>query len=214
MIASANKGFFLAAFFLLCVTVAIPAGAQTVAKKPLFTERPWLCVGSGFVAMVPLSSPQPLVVIRIAGNGIEAPQTIPTTGNEVQGLKCAGSFVELLVVATGADHFSVLPFHIQSSAVEPEQREDIGYSASRKGPTPPEVERKLETFYDILNIRGDWYAEVPRAMHPEHLYEVHFVNVTKQGDTFFAVDILDETPAKKVAHSVPLVRMQVANVYD
>lgn len=95
-------------------------------------------------------------MITIGSKGIETPQTIPTTGNEVFGLKCAGSYIELLVREGESDHFSVLPFKVEDHQIVRGQREDIGYSLSQKGPTPPDIERKEEAFYDILDIRGDW----------------------------------------------------------
>jgi hypothetical protein len=209
---SSNRLSCLAVLLLAPMVSASPARAPTAAPKPLFTQRPWLCVGGGFVAMVPLSRPQPLTVIRIGSNGIEAPQTIATTGNEVHGVTCSASYVELLVVREGSDHFSVLPFRMEGNAVQPEPREDINYS--QKAPIPPEIDRRLQAFDDILNIRSDWYVELPRVNQPGHTYEVHFVNTQKGQDAFFAVSLLEETPPRKVIRSVPLVNLQVANVYD
>lgn len=211
---SPRKIALSAILFVLCVTTASSVVAQPAAKKPLFTETPMLCVGGGFVAMVPLGRPQSLVVIRIGSEGIEEPQTIPTTGNEVHGLKCVGSYVELLVVGTGSDHFSILPFSVQESGIQPQPREDINWSTSRKAPTPPEIERRLEAFYDILNTRGDWYVVVPRVANPDRVYEVHFFKTKKKGDSIFVVTLLEETLDRKVTRSVPLIREEVADVYD
>ena len=65
----------LFAAFVLCATATITAAAQA-GGKPLFSDRPWLCVGGGFVAMVPLDLPR-FVVIRVGKNGIEAPPNDP-----------------------------------------------------------------------------------------------------------------------------------------
>jgi hypothetical protein len=65
----------LFAAFVPCATATITAAAQA-GGKPLFTDRPWLRVNSGFVAVVPLDLPW-LVVIRVGKNGIEAPPNDP-----------------------------------------------------------------------------------------------------------------------------------------
>jgi hypothetical protein len=148
------------AVFVLCMaTTSTPAAEK--GSKPLFTHRPSLCVGRNFVAMVPVSRPQPLIIIKVGDKGMEAPQTIPTTGNEeVFGLQCVGSDIELLVRETGADHFSVLPFTTWPS-IQPEPREDINWPIGKVS-TPPAIERRMNGFHQIGragdDMRGNWYV--------------------------------------------------------
>jgi hypothetical protein len=85
---------------------------------------------------------------------------------------------------------------------------------SQKASIPAEIDLRLQAFDDILDVRGDWYVEVPKVNQPGHIYEIHFVNAQKGQDAFFAVSLLEETPTRKAIRSVPLVRLQVANVYD
>jgi len=77
----------LLALFALCVFATSAASAQT-SSKPIFTDYPpYLCVGGGFVAMAGISPRDPLIVIPIDVNGIEAPQTIPSVGDAVRGMQ-------------------------------------------------------------------------------------------------------------------------------
>ncbi len=212
----------LFATLVLCMTAASAAAAQT-DSKPLFTHRPWLCIGRGFVAMVPLYRPQPLIVIKISSKGIEAPQTLPTTGNEVHGLQCVGSDIELLVQEAGSDHFSVLPFSVKQSAVKQEQREDINWPLGKVG-TPPDVERRMEAFHGMGragdDMTGNWYIQVPSPEgRPGHIYKVHFVE-TETGSprnglaVTLVVNLFEETLDRKVTQTVPLIREEVSVVYD
>ena len=200
----------LSCVFVLCVTTAV-TGAVQKTSKPLFTDQVWLCIGRGFVAMVPLARPQPLVVINIDSKGIEQPQRIPTTGNEVFGLQCMGSHIELLVREGESDHFSVLPFSVHEDGVKEEPREDINWSISRKPTTPSAIERRQEAFDWMTRAgagsRGNWYTDVLGAYTPGHTYELHFVESRTQHCADLVVDLLEEslTP-KKITKSVPLIR--------
>jgi hypothetical protein len=126
-------GTVVFAALILSVATTHTMASQASTPQQFFTRQaPWLCVGGGFVAMVPLARPQTLFIIPIDGNGIEALQKIPTTGNEVFGLQCIGSHIELRVREEGSDHFSVLPFSVDGNTIKPEDREDINWSISQK----------------------------------------------------------------------------------
>jgi len=142
----------LSCMLVLCLATGIAAAAQET-NKPLFTDQVWLCIGRGFVAMVPLARPQPLVVINIDHKGIGQPDKIATTGNEVFGLQCMGSHIELLVRQGESDHFSVLPFSVRGDGIKQEPREDINWSIDGKFPTPSGIERREEAF--------DWLTSSP-----------------------------------------------------
>ena len=213
-------GSFRRLCFVLWISATSTAAGQT-STKPLFTDYPpWLCVGGGFVAMVPLSRPQPLMVIRIGAKGIEAPQTISTTNNEVRGLQCSGSHIELLVREGESDHFSILEFNVQESAINAGLREDLNWSISRKAATPPTIEHTMDTFDWIGSragswMRGDWFVEVPRNDNLGHIYEVHFVRTEARGMVKLEVTLLEETLGrKKVTRSIPLVRFEASDASD
>jgi hypothetical protein len=71
---------------------------RETSHRAIFTGyAPYLCIGYGFVAMAGISRREPLRVIPIDVNGIEAPQIIPSGGDEVRGMQCSGHYVELLV---------------------------------------------------------------------------------------------------------------------
>src|ERR1700738_4993674 len=85
------------ALLAVCVLTTTTAGAQT-SSKAIFTDYPpYLCVGGGFVAMAGISLHDPLIVIPIDVNGIEAPQIIPSVGDAVLGMQCSAHYIELLV---------------------------------------------------------------------------------------------------------------------
>jgi hypothetical protein len=100
------------------------------------------------------------MVIKIGSEGFEAPQSIPTTGNEVRGSLRVGSNIELLVQEAGADHFSVLPFSIQECTIEEAQREDFTSSSSRKATIARAIEGRMNEFLGMRrageNVMGDW----------------------------------------------------------
>ncbi len=209
-----------AAVFAFCALWAATApGFAQRLQLPLLTDQTWFCIGGGFIAMSPFSRPQPLIIIKIGGKGIEAPLTIPTTGSEVFGMQCLGSHLELLVRESGSDHFSVLPFHVQPGPIEREQREDIDWSISQKPSMPPAIERRLEAFHGPGSLPGstmwgDWYEEVPRVDNTGHAYEVHFLR-RQTGDTIrVVVDLLEETFTRKATRSISLIRAKLVDVKD
>lgn len=210
-----NRRHFAAASPLFAVLVlclaAANAEAQKAEPKPLFTGPTFLCAGNGFVAIVPFSKPQSLIVILADRNGIEAPQTIPTTGNDVSELACMGSHIELLARETNANHPSVLPFALREELlglgpIKQEPREDIEWSGS--GPEPSAVERRIEGFdtnpASGFGMTGDWYVGV--GGNRDHMYELHCVSSRARGERKFSVDLLDETYDRKVLRSIPLIR--------
>jgi len=194
---------------VLCFTTAVSAASQDTSK-PLFNDQAWLCIGRGFVAMLPLARPQPLVVIDVGHNGIEPPEKIATTGNEVFGLQCMGSHIELLVREGESDHFSVLPFSVERDRVQQEPREDINWSISRKPTMPSPIERRQEAFDWMTRAggasRGDWYTDL-RGATPGYAHEVHFVASRNRNCGDLKVDLLEETlPGRKVTKTVPLIK--------
>jgi hypothetical protein len=199
-------------FVLLWLTAASPVVAQDPGK-PLFADRTWLCLGRGFVALVPIGFPQSLTVIRVGAKGVEAPQTVSKPGGEVHGLQCMGSHIELLF--EDGDHFSVLPFNVQQGDIHQERREDLDWSISRKLAMPSVIERRIDAFNGIgseagAGIRGDWYLQVNFADGPGHLYEVHFIQSVKPDNLQLEVTLLDETLSRKVVKSVLLIRRKVS----
>jgi len=200
------------AFFAVLVTF-MPATAGRDAQgstKPLFTNfsTNMLCVGGPFVAMASVQ-PQELVVVRIGRNGIEGPERVRLNYDDVYGMKCMWDRVELLVRATGSDHFSRLPFTIRDNAIQQGQPHDIDYSISRKGPAPPEIEDFHEIPMLLKQTRGDWYVNI-LGVPSRRVYELHFVKTERISrnslNTRFTVDLLEEGADRKVTKSVPLVR--------
>jgi hypothetical protein len=198
--------------------------AQT-GSKALFGpewDPPWICVGGGFVAMLGKGYHQPLVVVAIDSNGIEAPKKLSVEGNEVFGMQCVGSYIELQARETDSDHFSVLPFRVEQGAIERQPREDIDYSLTLKGPMPSVIERRLDQFlwggYKWTQV-GDWYVHVLRVVgNSNHAYAVHFVHTetrSRLGLEFkLVVDLLEQSFEKKlfsvkdakITRLVPLIR--------
>jgi hypothetical protein len=191
--------------------VSSAAFAQKSGKMPLFTHETSLCAGSGFVAMVSFSRPQSLTVVTVSSKGIGAPQTILTTGNEVFGLQCMGSHLELRVRQGESDHFSVLPFSVSGDTIQPEAREDIDWSIARNGTMPSVIERRIERF-DVgagAGMRGDWYVHVGDT--PGHIYVLHFVEAERSDrglETRLTVDLLSETYDHKIVQAVPLIHFE------
>lgn len=224
MTASPSNAFRSAILLLLCAATTSSAVAQTTTKQPLFNHRPYMCIGSGFVALVPSGDPPgltTLMVIKIGSKGIEEPQKFTLKDSTFFGLQCMGYHIELLVTQKGSDHFSVLPFRIWHN-VEPEEREDIDWSA-RNGPVPSKIERRTDGFHQTGragdNMRGDWYVEVNASEgRPYHRYEVHFVETEFESKDAVAiklvVTLLEETLGRKVSQSVPLINEEVTEVYD
>jgi len=125
---SARTTFVFSALLSMCVLATSAASAQT--SKPIVTDYPpYLCVGGGFVAMAGISARDPLVVVLIDFNGIEAPQTIPSVGDAVLGMQCSGSHIELLVLDYKSGRL-IMPlctvqWHSQSATtIHEEQSED------------------------------------------------------------------------------------------
>ena len=210
-------GATVCAVLAVCLTATNVAAEQAGNSPPFTRKAPSLCVGGGFVAMVPWGFSQPLVVIRISSKGIEAPQTFPTTGYYVGGMQCAGSYIELLVQQKGSDHHSILPLRVQSASFEVEPREELLESIAPSRPTPRDVERKMERFGGIGRTAwtavGDWTVEVPWVDNPGRVYFVHFVHteaiVRGSGvSTRIVVTLLEETYSRRIIRSVPLIRVK------
>jgi len=222
---SANVVLFAA--FVLVLTARSSVYAQTRSKALFGPEwaPPLICVGGGFVAMLGRGYHQPLVVVAIDGNGIEAPQKLSMEGKEVFGMQCVGSYVELQVREMDSDHVSVLPFKVERSVIEEQPREDIDYSLALTGPMPSVIERRLDQFLwggFQWNPVGDWYVEILRAFGKlNHTYAVHFVHTetrSRQGlELKLVVDLLEQRFEKKlfsmrdakVTRSVSLIREQM-----
>jgi hypothetical protein len=218
----ATKG--LSALFSLCVLLTNAASVQ-MSGKPLFTDYPpYLCVGGGFVAMAGIGPRDPLVVIAIDINGIEAPQTIPPVGDAVFGMQCSASHIELLVNDYKSGRFIMPLYSVQwvsqrPTTIQEEQREDLNLPKS--GPTPPALSHRKDSFEWGGNraggyTRGDWYIWVPQVVdRPNDTYEVHFVSTDTGGVSKLVVTLLEETlDKKKITKSVPLVHIEVADVND
>lgn len=183
--------------------------AQQSNSRPLLTEDTSLCAGRGFVAMVPFSRSQSLTIVIVGDKGIRSPQTIQTTGNDISGLQCMGSHLELAVRETGSDHGSVLPFRILDGAIQREPREDIDWSISHNGTMPSPVERREESFKVGAGsgMRGDWYYGV--YFGPDRVYELHYVITDRDGTTKVTVDLLSETYGYyKVLETIPLIHFE------
>ncbi|MGB6483693.1 MAG: hypothetical protein WBE86_09435 [Candidatus Acidiferrales bacterium] len=193
--------------------------------KPIFTGyAPYLCVGYGFVAMAGISRRAQLLVIPIDVNGIEAPQIIPWGGDEVRGMQCGGSHIELLAYDYKSSRLITTLYTVQwhsqeSTTIREGQREDLGLLKS--GSASPAVEFRREFLEWGGNraggfARGDWYVEVPGVVdRPNNTYEVHFIHTITRGNAILAVTLLEETlDKKKVTRSVPLVYIEAAAVED
>jgi len=192
--------------------------APQTSSKPIFTDYPpYFCVGGGFVAMAGISPRDPLIVIPIDANGIEAPQTIPPVGDAVLGMQCSGSHIELLVNDYKSGRLIMPLYTVQEHrwdlpSIREEQREELNLPKS--GPTPPAAEHKKDSFDWVgsragAHMRGDWYILVPQVVYrPNNTYEVHFVST--HGNTWdkLVVTLLEETLDKKVTRSVPLVHIE------
>jgi len=202
----------VSALVTLCFVATRAIGADTISK-PIYTDYPpYLCVGGGFVAMAGISYNDPLIVIAISGNGIEAPQTIPLAGDEVLGMRCDDyTRIELLVRDRKSGRlinqlFTNESWHSPPRPFHEEQRQDVPQGAS----TPPAVKHRIEFFRwsgnrPGVHARGDWYVEVGGG-RPNHWYEVHFVSTYAPGETKLAVTLVEETlDKKKITKSVPLV---------
>ncbi len=206
----------------LMSTAHAQSASRAIFAGPEF-DSPQLCVGRGFVAMIRYGNRQPLVVVVVGNKGIEAPINVPIEGDEVFGMQCAGSHIELLVRQTAADHFSVLPFRFTQNILLRDAREEIDYSLAAKGPQPPAIERRISEFHrpelNPLGLLGDWYVEV-MVDRPGYAYSVHFVHTEVRSGRELAikleVDFLEQTLDRlpfsmrdaKVTRSVPLIRQQ------
>jgi hypothetical protein len=203
------RTFTLTALFAMSVFVVNIAAQK--ASKPLVTDYPpYLCVGGGFVAIV--GSNTPLALIRIDEKGIERPETIPVTYNDIRGVQCGGSQLELLDRGEGASgHFSTILLSVGKETIHQEQREDLGWSGY--GPTSPTVAYKvgsLESAGSQAGMTGDWYVEMPWAADRAHnKYEVHFVSSNTPYSSKLVVTLLEETlDKKKITASLLLVHIE------
>jgi hypothetical protein len=225
---------FLKVIAILCLasTALAVRGQQqkfptsTVAQassKPLFTDYPpYHCVGGGFVAMAGISPRNPLVVIPIDVNGIEAPQTIPSVGDAVLRMQCSSSHIELLVNDYKSGRLLMPLYTVQwhsrsPTTVREEQQEEL--NLAKAGPTPPAFEHKQGSFDWVgsragAHMRGDWYVWVPLVVdRPNNTYEVHFFSTNTGGVAKLAVTLLEETlDKKKITKSVPLVHIEADEV--
>ncbi len=210
----------VAALLALVLGVAAGTGAAQTSNKALFTDYPpYLCIGGGFVAMAGIGQDDPLVVIAIDVNGVEAPQTI-AQGDAIIGMRCGAHHIELLVQDYKSGHPVKFLYTVQWQSQSPttiheDQREDV--YVPRIGAEPPAVDF-LEWGGNRAGgyARGDWYVWVPQVVdRPNNTYEVHFVSTDTRGVTKFAVTLLEETQdKKKITKSVPLVYMEGSDVSD
>jgi len=172
------------------------------------------------VAMVPLGPPngETLFVIPIDNNGIEPLQKIAITSDEVFGLQCLGSYIEVLELETrSSDYFSILRFTVDGNTVTPQIREGTKYPA-RPGhnPNPPEAERAEDAFDSVgsrsgIGIWGDWSVIVLRTNNIHHTYEVHYIRTKKPSGQALeitdSVSLVEETLDGRITQTVPLVRV-------
>jgi hypothetical protein len=199
------------------------AVAQTSTKAIFSNYPPYLCVGGGFVAMAGIGRSD-LVVIPIDVNGIEVPHTIRLAGDEVRGIQCSASHIELLVYDYKSDRF-IMPlytveWHSQSlTTINEEKPEDLNLPKS--GPTPPAVKHRTDSLGWGGNraagyTKGDWYVWIPLVVdRPNNTYEVHFVSTNTGGVAKLIVTLLEETlDRKKTTKSVPLVHIEAVEVND
>lgn len=197
------------AIFVLHLPAANNVLAQAVREQLPSTYFPtkMLCTDSPFVAMVRLGPPR-LVVIRIGRNGIEDPKTLPLN-DQVYGMKCGYRRVELLVREDESDHFTRLPFTIRDDTIQQGQPQQIDYSISGKGPTPPELDDFHKIAMALKNVRGDWHVQLI-GVPVKHLCELHFVKTETRSrnglTTRFSVDLLEETSDRKIIKAVRLIR--------
>lgn len=198
-----------AAIMFVLLVASSSTFAQRSNSEALFTEDTSLCAGRGFVAMVPFSRSQSLTIVMVSDAGIGSPQSIQTTGNDISGLQCMGSHLELSVREAGSDHPSVLPFRILDGAIQREPREDIDWSISHNGTMPSPIERRLERFTmgTGAGMRGDWYYGVYGG--PDRVYELHYVTADRDGTTKVTVDLLSETYGHRVVQTMPLIHFEL-----
>ncbi len=200
----------------MCVLAISTVSAQTSSKALITDYPPNLCVGGGFVAMAGISRRDPLIVIPIDVNGIDAPQTIPSVGDEVFGMLCSGDQIELLV-NDYESHRLIMPLYTvqwhsrNHTTIREEEPEDL--NLPKTGPTPPAVVFRKDSLEwqgrPWARARGDWYVSVPNVVdRPYKIYEVHFVSA--HGNTWDKLDVtlLEETIDKKITRSVPLVHIE------
>jgi hypothetical protein len=201
----------------LALGVATCMGAAQTKTKPLFTDYPpYLCVGGGFVAMAGIGDRDPLLVIPIDVNGVEAPQTI-AQGDAIIGMRCAAHRIEILVQDYKSGHpikfLYTVQWHSQSpTTIHEDQREDI--YVPRIGPEPPAVDF-LEWGVNRAGgwTTGDWYIWVPQVVdRPNNRYEVHFVHTQTRhrgggATSKLVVDLLEETLDRKVTKTLSLVNI-------
>jgi len=200
----------------MCLVTTNIAGAQTNSKAFFSDYVPYLCVGGGFVAMAGISRRNPLIVIPIDVNGIEAPQTIPSVGDAVIGMQCSAHYIELLVNDYKSGlimQLYVVQWHSnRPSTIHEEQREEL--KLPKAGPTPPAIAYRRDSLEWGGNraggyMRGDWYVWVPQVVdRPNNTYEVHFVTTHDDNCGKLVVTLLEETQDKKVTRSVPLVYVE------
>lgn len=168
-------------------------------------------------------NPNPLVIVAIDGNGINAPQIIPTGGDEVLGMQCSGSHVQLLIREYQSNRLFTPLYTVRTypgpAKISQEEREEL--VLPKIGPTAAALTHKFESFGWSLRaggwMRGDWYAEVPQVSdRPNNTYEVHFIHTDAHGVAKLVVTLLEETidKKKKITQSVPLVHLEVAEVAD
>jgi hypothetical protein len=219
--------FVFSALLAASIMATCTMSAET-SSKPLFTDYPpFLCVGGSFVAMTGINMRDPVVVIPIDVNGIEPPLTMPAVGDEVIGMLCSESKIELLVRDYKSDRL-IMPLyavetHYESpTTIREEQREYL--DLPKAGPTAPAAvfrEGALQwTGYSWHGTTGDWHVGLPDVPNrPYKSYEVHFVHTetVHQGrgaTSKLAVDLLEETLDGKVTRTVPLVRKEVEEFGD
>ena len=204
------------------IVAAGSAVAQT-SNKPIFTNYPpYLCVGGGFVAMAGISMRDPLIVIPIDVNGIEAPHSIPSVGDEVRGMQCSDSHIELLVNEYKSSRLIVPLYTVEwhsnnPTTIREEQPTEIAMPKS--GFTPPALKQRRDSLAWGVNraggwTTGNWHVWVPQVVdRPNNRYEVHFVHTETRhpcggATSMLVVDLLEETLDGKVTKSIPLVKIE------
>jgi len=188
------------------------------ATKPLFTPflTNMVCWDGPFVALASVK-PQQLVVIRITENGIQPPASVSVPYNDIYGMKCYWDRIELLVRSDESDRFSRLPFKITASEIQQQEPQEIQYSISKKGPTPPDIADFYKSAQQLKLTLGDWRVQL-NTFDSKHLYELHFSRTEHFSNSGLAktlsLTLLQETFRRKILMSLPLVYEETAEYAD
>jgi hypothetical protein len=185
-------------------------------SKPLFTTflANMVCWDAPFVALASVR-PQELVLIRITENGIQPANHVSVPYNDIYGIRCYYDRIELLVRSSESDHFSRLPFKITPTEIQRQDPQEIQYSISQNGPTPPELADFYKIAQQIKLTSGDWRVRL-NTLDSKHVYELHFTRTkfSKGGVHKFSVTLLEETFRGNVLKSMPLVHEEKMEFAD